>query len=589
LAAQSHSTLNGASSELADIITSIGEAAYRWQLDSDALAWSANAYSVLNISNPATIASGRAFAHLAATGNAQSRYETVVNSTLRDSGTGVAYQIQYAISPSPSVTPFWVEDTGRWFAGPDGRPARAQGMLRVINERRAQQERLSYLSRYDDLTGEINRRSLTEILGTALAEATRSHASLGFLVVSVDDLARVNEAYGVTVGDEVIAACAKRLRAKVRGADCLGRLSGNKFGILLRQCAPDDLAAAAERFLAAVRDDIVRTSGGPVAVTATIGGVVAPRHGQTVPEVLARALEALTAGKAKRRGAAEIFRPNAERDAIRRENIRTSDEIIAALNERRILAAFEPIVDTVSRHPALHECLMRVRRSDGGIVTATEIVPIAERIGLVRLIDHRMLEIAVAEMAAHPDLNLSLNVSPSSTSDGSWWDTLAGLLARHPGVAQRLMIEITETAAIQDIDEACNFVGRLKALGCRIAIDDFGAGYTSFRNIRRLGVDVIKIDGSFIQNIASSPDDRSFARTLIELAHQLGLKAVAEWVQDEAAAALLAEWGCDYLQGALVGTASVAPAWSETEAAPLRSPARLTAGEGADPSGAVAR
>jgi len=546
-----------------DIVASIGELAYRWQLDSDALAWSANSCNVLNISNPSAIATGRGFARMLAPGNTQSRYDAIVNSALRDSGSGVPYQIQYAISPNSSVTPFWVEDTGRWFAGPDGRPLRAQGVIRVVNERRAEQERLSYLSRFDDLTGEINRHNLTEILTAALADAIKSRACFAFLIVAVDDLARVNEAYGIEVGDEVIAACAKRLRAKIRLGDSLGRLSGNKFGIILKECAPDDLALAAERFLVAVRDDVVRTSGGPVAVTASVGGIVVPRHAQTVHDVLARTLEALNAGKRKRRGAVELFRPDAARDAQRRENIRTSDEIISALNERRILAAFEPIVEASSRRARFHECLMRVRRADGTIVTATEIMPIAERLGLVRLIDHRMLELAVAEMTAFPELELSLNVSPSSTSDGSWWEALAASLARHPGIAQRLTIEITETAAIHDIDEACNFVGRLKELGCHIAIDDFGAGYTSFRNIRRLGVDVIKIDGSFIQNLAVSHDDQAFARTMIDLARQLGLKTVAEWVQDETAAAMLTQWGCDYLQGTLVGPASVAPSWSD--------------------------
>jgi EAL domain-containing protein (putative c-di-GMP-specific phosphodiesterase class I) len=286
--------------------------------------------------------------------------------------------------------------------------------------------------------------------------------------------------------------------------------------------------------------------------------------------VFARSHEALRVGQVKQRGAVEVFRPNVEREALRRENMRASDEIIAALNERRLLAAFEPVVDAVSRRPAFHECLMRIRRADGSVVTATEIMPIAERLGLVRLIDHRMLELAVAEMAAAPELRLSLNVSPSSTSDGTWWETLVALLAGQSGIAQRLIVEITESAAIQDVEEARNFVLRLKGLGCRIAIDDFGAGYTSFRNIRRLGVDIIKIDGSFIKNLRASPDDQAFAHMLIDLARQLGLKTVAEWVQDEEAATMLAAWGCDYLQGALAGAATVAPPWSTAiESAPV--------------------
>jgi diguanylate cyclase (GGDEF)-like protein len=573
-AAPSHSVSTGQTPDVADIAGSIGEVAYLWQIDSDALAWSPNACKVLNISDATLIASGRAFARLLAAGSAQTRYDSVMSSQFRDGGTGVAYQLQYAIAPNADMTPFWVEDTGRWFAGPDGRPARAHGMIRIITERRARQERLTFLSRHDDLTGEMNRHCLTEALGAALDDALRFRTTFGFLVVSVDDLARVNEALGFAVGDELIAACAKRLRAKMRGGDSLGRLSGNKFGIILKECTPEELPIASERFLVSVRDDVIKTTTGPVAVTASVGSIIAPRHAQTVHDILTRAHEALHAGRLKRRGAVEVFRPNVERDAMRRENMRASDEIISALNERRILAAFEPVVEAVSRRPAFHECLMRIRRTDGSLVTATEILPIAERLGLVRLTDHRMLEHAVSELAAVPDLTLSLNVSPESINDGSWWSAFTASLASHPGIGARLIVEITESAAIRDIDEARSFVTRLKDLGCRIAVDDFGAGYTSFRNLRKLGVDLIKIDGSFVAPLATSADDQAFVRTLIGLAQQLGLKTVAEWVQDEAVAAMLVGWGCDYLQGGLIGLASLAPPWvsgTETgDAAPAR-------------------
>jgi diguanylate cyclase (GGDEF)-like protein len=559
--------------DMAAILTSIGEAAYEWHIESDVLRWSPNAGTVLNIADPALIATGRAYAHLLAAENAQSRFEAVMNSPSRDNnGAGVRYQAQYALRGGADDTPLWVEDTGCWFAGPDSRPARAQGTIRVINERRVQEERLSYLSRFDELTCELNRWNLIATLDGVLQDAIKFRTSFGFLVVSVDDLARINEAYGFAVGDEVISAFARRLRAKMRGGDSLGRLSGNKFGVILKECGPDDLVTAADRFLVAVRDDVIQTSSGPVAVTASVGGIVAPRHGQTVHDVLSRAHEALHIGKHKRPGSVEVFRPNMEREALRRENMRASDEIIGALNERRMLPAFEPVVEAALRRPAFHECLMRIRRADGTLIAASEIMPIAERLGLVRLIDHRMLELAVAELAATPDLQLSLNVSPASTNDGTWWNALAALLAGQPGLAPRLMIEITESAAIQDIDEARGFVTRVKGLGCRIAIDDFGAGYTSFRNMRTLGVDLVKIDGSFVTNMATSSDDRAFVRMLIELARQLGLKTVAEWVQDERSAAMLTEWGCDYLQGALIGSANVVTPWGAAAASAAQLP-----------------
>jgi EAL domain-containing protein (putative c-di-GMP-specific phosphodiesterase class I) len=135
------------------------------------------------------------------------------------------------------------------------------------------------------------------------------------------------------------------------------------------------------------------------------------------------------------------------------------------------------------------------------------------------------------------------------------------MLRANSNVAGRLIIEITETAAIQDIDDTRGFVTRVKDLGCRIAIDDFGAGHTSFRNLRKLGVDIVKIDGAFVQNIMKSSDDRAFVQTMVDLGRRLGLKTVAEWVQDEEAAKLLTGWNCDYLQGALVGLANAERPW----------------------------
>jgi diguanylate cyclase (GGDEF)-like protein len=540
--------------DTAAVLASVGEAPYQWQLNSDALTWGANADAVLMVDDPAAIVSGRLYARFLDPDNTQTRFDAVMNSDQRDSGKGVPYRIEYLLRPKLDDShQLWVEDSGRWFAGPDGKPSFAHGVVRVINERRAREERLAYLSRFDGLTGEMNRWHLTDLLTKALEEATRFRSSCGFLIVAIDNLARINEAYGFEVADEVIGAVGQRIRAKMRGIDFLGRFSGNKFGIILKDCTPDDMATAADRFLEGVRDDVVQTSSGPVAVTVTIGGVAAPRHARTVPEIMARAQESLTAAKAKRLGSFLAYRPSVEREAQRRENVRSTDEIIAALNERRILIAFEPVVTATTREPAFSECLMRIRRSDGVLVPANSIIPVAERLGLVRMIDYRVLELVVAELRATPNLKASLNVSPSSTMDPDWWNALAARLRAHPGIAERLIIEITEMAAIHDIDDTRGFVTRIKDLGCRIAIDDFGAGNTSFRNLRNLGVDMVKIDGAFIQNVTRSSDDRVFVRTLIDLARGLGLATVAEWVQDEEAAALLAGWGCDYLQGELVG------------------------------------
>jgi diguanylate cyclase (GGDEF)-like protein len=548
--------------DAADILISIGEAFYHWDLASDALLWSANAGEVLSVGDRQKIATGRGYAELLKSEEAQARLNTMMGGDQRDDGRGIPYQIEYRIQPDrASDAMLWIEETGRWFAGPDGKPAQAQGVVRLVNERRERESRLAYLARHDDLTGELNRHSLTEVLAKVLDEAIRFRSSCGFLLVAIDNLARINESYGFEAADQAIRAVGKRIHALMRGKDTLGRFAGNKFGLVLRDCTPDDMAIAAERLLTGVRDELIQISSGAVAVTVTIGGVTAPRHARSVTEAIARAQEALATAKAKHRGSFYAYRPNLERDALRRESVRATDAIVAALNERRIFLAYEPVVTAMERRPAFYECLMRARGVGGSLVGAGEIVPVAERLGLVRLLDHRVLELVVDELVATPSLQASVNVSPGSTIDPDWWVGLDSLLRAHAGVAERLIIEITESAAIQDVDETRGFVARVKDLGCRIAIDDFGAGYTSFRNLRKLGVDMLKVDGAFVQNMIRSEDDRAFVRTLIDLGRRLKLATVAEWVQDERTAETLAAWGCDYLQGALVGLASLERPW----------------------------
>jgi diguanylate cyclase (GGDEF)-like protein len=548
--------------DLDAIFAAVGEVPYEWQIDTDHIAWGRNVAAVLPVADVAALDRGRSYAALIDPKSGPTRFDAVMRAPTPDVGAGVPYQLEYALNAGPERV-LWIEDTGRWFAGRDGRPARVQGVVRVINERHEREARLAYLSRYDALTGEMNRWHLSEVLEGVVEEAVKLRSSCGFMLVAVDDLSRINASYGFDVADEVIADIAKRIRRQLRGKDHLGRLSGNKFGIILKNCTPEDMVIAADRLLAGVRDEVVQTSAGPVAATVTIGGVTAPRFARNLREILTRAHEALDGAKSKRRGSFQPYRPNLERDGQRQENLRATEEIISALNARRIFLAHEPVVATASREPAFYECLMRLKRADGTLLAVSEAVALAERLGLVRLLDHRVLELTLAELVAAPALKASLNVSAASTVDPDWWSALGAMLRAHPGVGERLTVEITETAAIHDIDETRGFVARVKDLGCRIAIDDFGAGNTSFRNLRKLGVDLVKIDGAFVQNLAHSDDDRAFVRTLIDLARRLNLETVAEWVQDEEAAALLADWGCDYLQGALVGLAAAERPWLE--------------------------
>ena len=194
-----------------------------------------------------------------------------------------------------------------------------------------------------------------------------------------------------------------------------------------------------------------------------------------------------------------------------------------------------------------------MERPDGSIVSAGEFIPIAEQLGLSRLIDRRTLELSIAILKRYTDITLSLNVSGLTCSDHEWLVTLQRLTGGRKELTNRLIVEITETAAIQDLDQSINFVDTLKELGCRVAIDDFGAGYTSFKNLKLLNVDMVKIDGAFVKNMADDTSDQIFIKTMIELANTFGLETVAEWVGDERSVDLLKKAGITYLQGFYYG------------------------------------
>ncbi|UGX99816.1 putative bifunctional diguanylate cyclase/phosphodiesterase [Bradyrhizobium quebecense] len=545
----------------ASILASLGQATFAWDLATDAIAWSDNVATVFPDIPVAALASGGELAKLIEPMRSVRSDALGQTGTVRG-GEGVSYRIEYGVRAVTSAPLIWIEETGCWFAGADGKPARVQGVVRINNERHARDEQLVKLSRHDPLTNELNRTHLIASLAETIEECARFRTSCAFMLIGIDHLARVNDAFGFDVADAVIAEVAKRIRARLRSGDMLGRFSGNKFGLILRNCTVDDTNVAAERFLAAVRDQVVPTRSGPVSVTVSIGAVTIPRHAKSAEEAVNRAQETLDAAKSRRAGSFALWKPNVERDAQRRVNIRVTDEIVTALNERRILIGFEPVVDARSRQPSFYECLVRMEQEDGRALLAPDIVPVAERLGLIRMVDHRVLELAIAELAAAPGVQLSLNISPDTTMDPDWWATIESLMRAHPGVGERLIVEITETVAIQDIDDVRGFVTRLKNFGSRIAIDDFGAGYTSFRNLRKLGVDIVKIDGAFVQNIVRSADDRAFVQTLIDLARRLEIKTVAEWVQDEEAAVMLREWGCDFIQGRLIGLASPDRPWN---------------------------
>ncbi|MEX0853850.1 MAG: EAL domain-containing protein [Bauldia sp.] len=541
------------------ILTGVEETAYAWTIADDTLHWDSNAVQVLGLASLDQIATGRRYAGLCDPANLASRHDAVLNAKVTDSGSGARYEVQYALLPDgPSgKRRLVVEDVGRWYAGEDGRPWQARGVVRIINERYEKEQRLEFLSRYDELTGYFNRSHLLATLGEALVNARRQRASMAFLIVAVDNFRAINEAYGFEVADQVFATVAHRVKSSLRDGDSVGRLSGNKLGVILLDCDERDMLAAAERFHAGVRSDVITTEHGSVAVTVSIGGVGLPRYGRSVNESVARALEALHFARLRGHGRFVAYFHSAERSERRRGNAEMSSDLVAAFNQRRFVLGFQPVVDARTRETAFAEALLRMKRRNNPVSRASDFVSLSERLGLIRLIDQRVVELVFDALAASGEARLSFNISGETVGDSEWLAAFSARIATRADAAKRLIVEITETALMRNLEEAARFVSLLHDLGCEVALDDFGAGFSSFRALRELGVDLVKIDGHFVERLATSRDDQVFVQTLVDLARKLRIKTVAERVQDEEAASMLAAWGVDYLQGNLTGPATL--------------------------------
>ncbi|MEZ5850713.1 MAG: EAL domain-containing protein [Hyphomicrobiaceae bacterium] len=542
--------------DLLGILSAVQETAYVWDIASDRMDWESNAREVLG-ADAESLSLGSNYQFLIAPEHIERRRRALLDTAASEgaSANGGHYQVQYRFMPGGrrTQTSLWLEDHGRCWYDDNGQPVRARGIIRVINERYKEEQRLLYRSDHDELTGQLNRIRLTEALGAVVTRAERSKQPAAFLIVRINNLSMINETFGFDVGDEVIATCARLIRSRLRGGDTVGRYSSNKFGIILNDCGLSAMRIAAERFMKAVRDATITTSACPLSATISIGGVQLPEHATTAHQALSHALQALDGARQRRGDNFVVYEPSAAKESTRQRNITVADEVVTALEENRMRLALQPMMRSGSRYPALYECLLRMERTDGELVSAGTFIEVAEQLGLSRLIDRRTLELGIEILKKNPTVRLSVNVSGHTSSDHEWLVTLHRLTGGRRALTERLTIEITETAAIHDLDLTMNFVDTLKELGCQVAIDDFGAGYTSFKNLKLLNVDMVKIDGSFVKNLVDEPTNRVFIKSLVEIAEAFNMETVAEWVADEETAQIIEAAGITYMQGFLFG------------------------------------
>ena len=453
--------------------------------------------------------------------------------------------------------------TGTRIPDEAGRTVRLVGLMRDTTERSREVRRLTYLATRDELTGHLNRNALREELSQAIESAKAESRNCAFLVASVDRLAMINDSFGFDAADEVILGVGERLARSLRSSDVIGRTAGNKFGVLLKNCREPEIAVVAKRLREAVRGHGIETRTGVVAATCSVGAVWLPQAASTSQEAMLRAEQALEKARANGRDGFAAYEPSPQRETLRLRQMQIADEVMLALKENRLKLAYQPIIAARSRQVSHYECLLRMARPDDSIVTAGHFVPAAEQMGIVHLVDRFALESTVAQLKAHKAITLAVNVSGTASSDPAWLQDFVDYVRSAKDVASRLIVELTETAALHHFEENAQFVSQLRELGVRVAIDDFGAGYTSFRNLQLLHVDTVKIDGSYVKDLSASPENQVFVRTLVGLARNFDIKTVAEWVGSDEDAALLQTFGVDYFQGFHFGEPVTDPRWDQ--------------------------
>jgi diguanylate cyclase (GGDEF)-like protein len=544
-----------------------GDLAYDWDLVDDGMTWLGGDPAALGVESFDAIPNGEAFHERLHPDDATARMEAL---------TGLykgsrSFECEFRVR-KPGNQVGWLHDRGVAVFGPDGRPVRLSGILRAIDGVRRDEARAQHLANFDELTGHYNRNRLREALDQSIYYALRYDVTGAFMVIGIDKLNMANQAFGYEVADAVLLAIGQRLDRCLRASDTVGRLGGDRFGVVLTNCPEAEVPHAAEKLLEIARNTQIETPAGPIHVTVSIGAVVFPRAVRASLDAMTKAEIALQNAKRGGSNSWEVYSYSETQRQDHRRNMVIAEQVKRALQEERLQLAFQPIVRCADYGPEMHECLLRMKLPDGEVMPAGAFLPVVEELGLIRLIDRRVVELAVAELDTHPDARLALNVSALTATDRSWLAATAAALRQRPDIASRLIVEITETAGLDDVDECARFVATLRDLGCRVALDDFGAGYTSFRHLKMLSVDMVKIDGSFVQGIAENPDNLIFIRTLLGLADNFGLATVAECVEHMDEAELLRQEGVQFLQGYAFGKPSLVAPWTSDETAPSETP-----------------
>jgi len=472
---------------------------------------------------------------------------------------GGQYKLTYLLRTNQGEE-IWVEEQGRRKAGEGEVATEIEGVFTNVTARLREQNRATFLATHDELTEISNLETVTRALDHLGALTMRQKGDGALLRLRIDNLKDINSIYGYETGDRMLTEFSRRLSQIVRMPDVLGRISGSDFGLVLYGSDADDVQAIGNRLFFLLENSPVQTPHGGLYGEFKASATQMRLQASTAREALMQTKIALSKASLSR---LTLYKDSMGSDSSYSGRKTTADDILNALNQRRMRLAYQPIIDTKTGQLHHYECLLRLRREDGELVSAGKFIMAAEKLGLIHLLDRRALVLASETLLQEPDLHLALNVSAGTVKDKETAANYLTAMKALGNAAERVTIELTETVALDDPAMASEFSNNVRALGCEFAIDDFGSGHTTFRNLMAIEADMIKIDGTLIEGVASDPNKQTFVRMMVDLAQTFSVKTVAEMVDDRADADILRRMGVDYLQGFMFGVPSASPSWQK--------------------------
>jgi diguanylate cyclase (GGDEF)-like protein/PAS domain S-box-containing protein len=447
--------------------------------------------------------------------------------------------------------------------------------FRDVSLRKLLEEELKWQANHDPLTKLLNRKYIEDVLEEEVRRLKRSEEYSALLYLDLDRFKYINDTMGHNTGDQLLIEVGTQLQSRLRKSDLLGRLGGDEFAILLRNIAEDELFKIADKFRQILDELSFSRDGRTYKVNASIGVAMITPQTTTAGEVLANADIACHIAKGQGRNTTHVYKKEQDNKAAMDLDLGWSTRLHHALQKNTFKLYYQPIValqeldiDNLPEEQGKlwsylqendllnyqhYEVLLRLPNSHGEPISPNAFLPTAERFNMMRDIDRWVINAAMQQMALlGPDyqhVTFAINLSGQSLAPGHLASIIREDMEKYHLHPSRFMFEITESCAINDFDTASELIEELSQLGCRFALDDFGSGYSSFSHLKRLPVEHIKIDGMFVRDIVTDPMDMAIIRSITHIAHTLGKKTVAEFVESAATLRLLKDCGVDYVQG----------------------------------------